>query len=263
MTDHIKWEIINAYVDGELSSLEAAEVARAVASDSGLAQQVATLSTLKASVAASSPQYDKNRFNRPKFTRRRVSSAAAVVLVLTGLLFVATAWHSDLFIDPPGIELAEAEHLNWLQSDTRTGPPQSQELVRIRLQDVRLEEAYVPDLVQVQLAFSGVRRVPARGGDGIHVGYLGPSGCSVSLVMFQRHGEYSETLRRIERGGRTVYAWRSEETVFYLLAHSMDPNRFEQVAATVYRLTRQRLPLDSQSMIALNQARSSSQPCVA
>ena len=47
------WETLNAYMDGELSTAEAAKVARAVAERPLLADQIAYLSRLKATVRSS------------------------------------------------------------------------------------------------------------------------------------------------------------------------------------------------------------------
>jgi anti-sigma factor RsiW len=44
------WQTLNAYVDGELSAAESAEVARALAEDPALVDQVASLTRLKAAV---------------------------------------------------------------------------------------------------------------------------------------------------------------------------------------------------------------------
>ncbi|MCH6588383.1 MAG: zf-HC2 domain-containing protein, partial [Proteobacteria bacterium] len=44
------WQTLSAYVDGELSAAEAAEVARALADDRTLAGRVASLTRLKATV---------------------------------------------------------------------------------------------------------------------------------------------------------------------------------------------------------------------
>lgn len=51
-TDDIEmsWDLLNAYVDGELDRFMSAKVAAAVAQDATLAARVATLSKLKASV---------------------------------------------------------------------------------------------------------------------------------------------------------------------------------------------------------------------
>ncbi|MBT3305927.1 MAG: hypothetical protein HN377_05525, partial [Alphaproteobacteria bacterium] len=49
----ITFEILNAYVDGELDSASTAEVARAVAEDGELARQVAAISRLRSVLADS------------------------------------------------------------------------------------------------------------------------------------------------------------------------------------------------------------------
>ena len=51
-------------------------------------------------------------------------------------------------------------------------------------------------------------------------------------------------------------------TGFYLLANKMDPLRLAEVARVVNRLTREKLPLDTRSIIALEEARSAGEPCL-
>ena len=54
MNTRCNWETLNAYIDSELSVRENAEVANAIALDPELARQVATLSSLKATLASAS-----------------------------------------------------------------------------------------------------------------------------------------------------------------------------------------------------------------
>ena len=53
----MRWEQLNAYVDGELPPDEAADVAEAIAREPVLAREVAALTALKASVAQAAPPH--------------------------------------------------------------------------------------------------------------------------------------------------------------------------------------------------------------
>lgn len=265
MSSELNWQTLNAYVDGELSAREAAEVADAVTQDPEIARQVALLTSLKASVAATQPRFDAGLIGvAPRRRRKRLSplAVAAAVLVFIGGLAVVLAPNTHLMPPPAGIALAESLHLEWLRSLDDEQRSQEAQVLKSSLDSLRLD-AYIPDLSQVQLEFNGVRRAGSEKGTGLHVGYRGPSGCRVSLVIFPgREGGMTE-LKRHERNGLPVYQWTAGRSSFHLLAYSMDPTRFEQVAQVVYRLTRNRLPLDSHSILAMTKARAESRPCSA
>lgn len=263
MNAGLNWETLNAYVDGELSASEAARVADAVAQDPELARQVSLLTSLKASVAGSVPRFDLLPIDNPspRRPRRLIYATAATVLALGVLVGVMIA-NSGLMSPRSGIGLAESVHTEWLHTLERKQGSEAAHLLKSNLDTLRLD-AYVPDLTQVQLAFDGVRAVRARGGDGLHVGYLGPHGCQVSLVIFPGHGGLAASLHRQVRSGLPVFSWTTGESNFHLLAYGMDPVRFEQVAGVVYRLTRNRLPLDPEAILALHKARAEGRPCSA
>lgn len=262
MNEEVNWETLNAYVDGELSSQEAAEVANAVARDPHLAEHVAMLTSLKAAVANAIPPREREVAYRPTVVRRVIPWAAMVAaLTFIALLLVVLDWNNRMASPGSRIELAESMHQDWLmsrQQETRTHQGQ---LLKTRLDELRLD-AYIPDLSPVQLAYSGVRRVPAQGGEGLHVGYLGPSGCTVSLVIFPSRGVLAESLTRGVHDEQPIHYWRAGTSDFYLLASQMDPQRLTQVATVLYRITQNRLPLDPQSMLALHKARATSRPCI-
>jgi len=151
-------------------------------------------------------------------------------------------------------------HRNWLEQETRPVDPGVQQA---SAQDLGLQiDAYVPDLTKVNLAFSGVRRISSGKFKGMHIGYQGPSGCMVSLVVLNNTVGLSDELAYFERDGHLLYGWQVKQTGFYLLAYKMDPARASEVARVVNRLTRKRLPLDHDSIVALNEAKSVSKPCL-
>ena len=263
MNSRYNLETLNAYVDGELSAREKAEVANAIASDPNLARQAATLSSLKATLAsAGCSRQEPLDLDLPRKRNVRFPRVAAFAgLLIMGAVVSAMILNSYSLLPNQGLQLAEEAHKSWLADTTSPAPGvqhQTSTLVLDRLQI----DAYVPDLSKVNLAFSGVRKISSENFRGMHIGYQGPSGCMVSLVVLNDTVGLSDELAYFERDGHLLYGWQVQQTGFYLLAYKMDPARLSEVARVVNRLTRERLPLDPDSQIALDQARSESKPCL-
>jgi len=172
----------------------------------------------------------------------------------------------DQATSPAEIARAEAVHHEWLTSTERFENDDQSEVLNVNIETLQLD-AYVPDLSNVNLVYDGVRKISTSSGEGLHIGYRGPNGCMVSLVVFHDPGDLSADIKAIDRGDRTVYGWRVHQTVhqtgFYLLASRMDPNRLSEIARVVYRITQSKSPLDARSIVALNRAKASSRPCTA
>lgn len=256
--EHMVWERLNAYVDGELLPDEAAVIAEGIARDPVLARRVAAISALKAAINDSAPPHPGHlQLHRPGPMRRRVAAMAALLLIAA---LGGAGWFAELHRDPPGIALAEQSHRQWLAARSQAPTGQAAETFRVGLDSLRL--AYVPDLTQVDLIFDGVRRINPRGGRGLHVGYLGPRGCVVSLVVFERAGDRDRPLTPLVAGGRTAWNWTTGGASFFLLAPAMDPARLTSIAKVVQQLTRTRLPLDAEGVLALHEGRSGTTPCL-
>ena len=264
MKSNYNLETLNAYVDGELSAKDNANVANAIALDPELARQLATLSTLKATLGAANCSLDElYDIDLPSTEKTWLPwVAASVVAVALGAILAWLIIGNNLLLPIDGIELAEKTHSEWLEDSTSTT---SNNLQQITLRDLDYLHinAYVPDLSGVNLAFSGIRKISSGKSRGMHIGYQGPSGCMVSLIVLNKPMGLSDELASFERDQHLLYGWQVKQTVFYLLAFKMDPQRLAKVARVVNKLTRERLPLDPESIIALNQARSASRPCLA
>ncbi len=188
-----------------------------------------------------------------------VASLATVLLL--GSLMSVLVLKTDFLYPVSGLRVAEVIHTEWLESHARQSNSRHEALLKTTLEGLYLD-AYVPDLSKVDLSFSGIRRVNTQGVEGVHIGYAGPSGCMVSLVVFRNHIRLPKDIAFFKTGGRPVYGWRVGRTGFYLLAHKMDTDRLYEIAKVVHRLTRIRLPLDPHAVIALKDARAASEPCV-
>ncbi len=263
MKSQYNLETLNAYVDRELSANENAEVANAIALDPELARQFATLSTLKATLAAANCShdelYDIDLSRKDKTWLPWI--AASVITIALGAIIGWLISVNNLLLPIDGIQLAEKVHTEWLEKNLSAGGHNLQQVSAEDLDSLRML-AYVPDLSGVNLAFSGVRKISTGKTNGMHIGYLGPSGCMVSLIVLNKPMGLSDELASFESNQHLLYGWQVDQTVFYLLAYKMDPPRLAKVARVVNKLTRERLPLDPESIIALNQARSASKPCL-
>lgn len=259
-------EILSAYVDGELSATENAEIANAIAVDAELAQQVAILSSLKAAVAAGDcglkESFDIDLDGPVKKQRKYTWVAVVAGIVTVSILLATLILSSDSLLPNQGIQLAEEVHKSWLEEQSKSFSLEFQRSSFVALDHLQID-AYVPDLSKVNLAFSGIRKISSGKSKGVHIGYQGPSGCMVSLVVLNNTVGLSPELAYFEKGEHVLYGWQVKKTGFYLLAYKMDPSRLVKVARVVNRLTRERLPLDPESIIALKDARSTSKSCLA
>ena len=253
----MRWEKLNAYVDGELPPDEAATVAEAIAREPVLAREVSALTALKASVAETSPPYPGKLGKIPCRGRNGLRVAAVAATLVIGLL-LGIAWQSELHRPAPGPELALELHWAWSSS---LGEDHAASPNKVGFDSLQL--AYVPDLTRVELVFGGVSQIRTRGGRGLHVGYQGPRGCAVSLVVFPKPGRHDKPLGTLDLDDAAAWHWITGGASFYLIAPKMDPNRLAGIARVVQRLTRARLPLDSAGVLALEQARSGAEPCLA
>lgn len=257
-------ETLNAYVDGELSAREKAEVANAIATDPELARQAATLSSLKATLASTGGSRQEALdidILRKEKSRLPWVAAIAGFIVLGGVL-VSLFLSSAALLPNQGLQLAKEAHRSWLEESATNANPELHRASSRVLNRLQID-AYVPDLSKVNLAFTGIRRIASGKFRGVHIGYRGPKGCMVSLVVVNNTVGLSGELAYFEKGGHLLYGWQVKHTGYYLLAYKMDQARLSEVARVVNKLTHERLPLDPESIVALNQAKSKSKPCLA
>ena len=258
------WETLNAYVDGELSPDEAAEVARRAARDPRSASRIAALSALRAALRASvepPPRLDLAGAarRRPRALQAGAIALAAVVAVIS-IAFLITD-------RPPGeLDIARDMHRQWIAQNDPRPEAEPARTLRTSLAHLGLE-SHVPDLSSVDLAFAHIRALPRESGRrGLHVGYLGTRGCMMSLVIIENPGGAASALHEVgdgrgnERG--SGYAWQVAGYSYVLLAARMDPQRLMRVAAIVERMTRRRTQPGSREQLALRESRAGARPCI-
>tara|TARA_R110000772_G_scaffold215694_2_gene326208 strand:+ start:52414 stop:53181 length:768 start_codon:yes stop_codon:yes gene_type:complete len=248
----VTFELLNAYVDGELDAAQAAEVARAVANDPALAREVAALSRLRLAVADS---LEAPGIALPQPDRRplRAATAATVVFVLLA--------GGAAFLDGHARPAAEASWLTEAWTAHQTWSATEGALVPAR-QAAALLGAYVPDLTasRLTLTHSEIRTL-ADGEQALIAGYRGSRGCKVSLIVFPSRGGLAEALQPLPRAGQEAYGWRVGGLDYLILSDGMESRRFGQLAESVHDSSRHHAPFDAETRIALRESRDNSAPC--
>ena len=267
------WETLNAYVDGELPAGEAAKVARALARDRALADQVASLTQLKAATQDTVGDLDgavEIALPAPKGRRwRPLAVAASLVLAVAIGLASFGSWQGA---QPPAwMVQARVLHDAWVPSQ-EPAPPKVGGVVLVALGEAGTGgylKAYLPDLTSARLTLTHLETVtlPQGGGPGegvaLHAGYRGTRGCKVSLLVLPSGAALPRELTRRDDAALRACAWRAGPLGYVLLAEGMDEARLELIAETVHRATLENAPFDPETRTALRQSRARSQPCLA
>ncbi len=263
------WETLNAYVDGELPAGAAAEVVRALARNSALASQVASLTRLKTAtqemlqdlggaseIALPAP---RNRRWRPP------ALAASLGLVLA--IGLAASLAPDLGERPPAwVTQALTAHEAWATPQDPT-PLEVDGVVLVALGQAGTGsylKAYLPDLKSARLTLTHLESVAlADGGTALHAGYRGTRGCKITLLILPGGEALPRELTRHDAAALRAFAWRAGPLGYILLAEGMDEARLELIAETVHNATLKSRPVDTETRTALRESRESSQPCLA
>ncbi len=259
----ITFEMLNTYVDGELDAAAAAEIARAIAEDPVLAREVVALSRLRSAVVESAEAPPLSVPAPPShFGRGRVIAAsvaiAAVLLVAIGTVLVSTL---DRDSSTDWLARAWQIHRGWSIED---------KLARARAPNLVAQFAaavpgvYVPDLSASKLALVHVTTMPLMAGrQALLAGYRGTRGCKISLLVFPSAGALGEALSPFRDAGNEAYGWRAGALGYVILSDGMESSRFALLATSVRLTSRQHVPFDEKTRIALRESRDKSAPCTA
>lgn len=224
----MRWETLNAYVDGELDAQSRHEVAVSLVRDPVLAERVATLTRLKQGVKAAVV-----RPQRAPIARASLGWACAAALaVLVGVGWLVTS--SRLPADP-----ARSAFTAW----SAAGSPAN---------DVRLASGVRG--FPLDLGVAGFRLVylsPDDGSAGRLAGYEGRHGCRLALWSGPAP---SQAGLEIARGSRGLHLarWDSEGRHYVLLSETVPAERFALLSEAAVLLTAPNMT--DRLRIALNQA---------
>jgi len=263
MTDDlVPFDLLSAYVDGELSPQEAARVARQVATDPELAGQLATLQELRAQVAGLAPdvvmlpQY--NAVLPPRGARlsrlRSLAAAISLIAVLAGGLFWAAGQR-------PADEADSSRVIARLI--------ESHDAWRGNGGDRLLPVGIASPRTMAMMAATGLSLVHEevlQVGPGIdvrHSGYLGANGCRVSLFELPAVAQApdGQGILELGQGAELLSAsWQVGATRFVMIARKMDAVRFATIASSIRSAMDAHHTDESDLMAALEGAR---QRCLA
>ena len=264
------WTGLNAYVDGELSPDDAAEVARSIARDPEAASAAAALASLKSSLLDQAEAPEDFDLLPPTRTSKRTGALQAGHMVAAAAVLVACVavaalyqwnWKGTATNDLAWHEQAADIHRVWATATLDERPPS---LTIPALGALSVGEVRVPDLSDSGLTPILLEPVSGLGGlEGYRIGYGGSRGCRLSLFVLQGEGRIPAELSALRSGGLQVLGWRHNSARYLLLADGMAEARFSLIARTLKALTANWQPLSPQIRTALQSNRQQSAPCLA
>ncbi|MFN4098350.1 MAG: anti-sigma factor family protein [Pararhodobacter sp.] len=256
-------ETLNAYVDGALTSEDAARIAQCAASDPRIARRIALLYQLKAGVAGLADDVvmiDLPMQDTPAPRRRYLpvalgALAATVLLALSLLWFVQAgdrpveaATDSAPVVGDTTLARFITRHDAWIASAEQTVSPDS---VGFGLEELM----GATGLRLVHHALSSA----ADTDPGQQFAFVGPNGCRLSLFEVASPSGWSAPLNLTISDGLLTARWLLDGQGYALIARTMDPARFATISAVVHDALRDRGSVDAQALASLQRAR---QPCL-
>jgi hypothetical protein len=261
-TPAVSDEMLNAYVDGALSSEEASRIAQRAAASPEIANRIAMLHHLKAGIAGIAEDAVVSDRGLPSTVvpplrriHRGVTGLAVISVLSAAALFTATpVWFGTVTDARIGttvdhrISEFTAVHDAWIASSEATDGG-------ARVND------WLGDLMR-ETGLSLVRELALPIDEGriaTHFAFLGPKGCRLSLFETAASKERSLGLDISITAGLLSAKWTDAERDYTLVTRNMDRIRFAVIASAVYDATRSRGAVDPQLLADVREAR---QPCV-
>jgi len=245
-------EILNAYVDGELSSHEAAALARRAAGDRAVAARIANLHQFKAGVAGlvdGTVFLDAPVMQGPRRSRLPGWRATAAAVAAALVLGLGASWHYAEPVTPVATQGAGLQnplvegHDRWSAAfDRATDAP------------------VAPEWLEGLMQATGLRLVhaaPAMMDDNtvMHYAFVGSNDCRLSLFEQPMPGEVDMALHVAFADDLLSARWQMHGFGYAMIARNMDRNRFTTIAAAVLDVTRIRQPANEAIVASLRAAR--------
>jgi len=239
---------INAYVDGELETAQAAHVAQAIAADPQLASMVAKLHALKSAVGVAFINRDviAVAHHKPLFSRASLLAAAAclVIAIMGSGLWYGFGQRSVNNV----ITQALLQHDNWLLNPQVISPVPT-----------TVSALVTPDLTPAGLTLAGVqKKVPLGKTSATRYAYVGTRGCKLSLFVSARDDVFAG-LGDSARPDALIASWAVANRSFLLIARKMNHERFNVITKALEAATARAVALDEPMRLALLQSR---KPCL-
>jgi hypothetical protein len=246
----LSFELLNAYVDGELAAADAAFVARRVAEDARTARRVAALQELRAGVAGLAADVvmlpESSHAVPARAPRRRhlgaLSAAAALLAVMLGTGWWALERHAPQQAqgDAALAQLVE-RHSQWRRSAGELRIPVDVAVPRTTALMAATGLQLVHEETLVLADGSAVR----------HSGYLGANGCRLSLFELPHTRPESATgMLEVSQSDDLLTAiWQGRDRRYVMVARNMDNVRFATIASSIKAAT-EAVPADEADLIA-------------
>lgn len=257
-------EAMNSYVDGALSSDEAAHIARCAATDPKIANRIAMLHQLKAGVAGIADDVvviDPPMLATPA-PRQRHAHVAVGALAVTASLALSLFWFAspadgpvDLATDRPIVASTESTLERFIvRHDAWIG--MAEQAVATHSFGYWLDD--LMGATGLRLVYHAL--LPT--GDAAQAqqfAFVGPNGCRLSLFESASPSATSAALNIAIDGGLLTARWAEAGRDYALVARNMDRTRFATISTVVHDASRDRGSVDAQALANLRQAR---QPCL-
>ena len=251
-------EALSAYVDGALTSAEAAEIARRAAASPEIAQRIAVLHQLKAGVAAivddvmvidpPKPLAKAPRGDLPRWGLAAAALAAALALSLSLTWPTAVTDNAVAVADEEPLADYVGMHDAWIETgESAAAGRQVTDWVEGLMQATGLGLAH-----ESRLAIG-------EGGLAQHLAFIGPKGCRLSLFEASAPADGPAGLDLSISAGLLTARWAAQGYGYVLVARDMDRSRFVTIAAAVHEASKDRGTVDAELLADLRQAR---QPCL-
>lgn len=259
-------ELLNAYVDGELSPEEYARVAEAIAGNPRLAARVATLSQVKSALsglAVAPPR--KIHIPRNRWSRGMMAAAASLALFLVVISSLLPKISDPAKDQNYWYRVAAATHAQWIREPAKPNAKEVDANLYLASADRLNLPIQAPDLTSARLRLTYLQFYDADGGTpaALHLGYTGRHGCHLSLWITKAPAGLGKELTEIRDGPMRSFRWRAGKVAYALFATGMAEQRFTMIADKVYQATRMRKGFDEETRTALNNVSRKAPPCAA
>ncbi|MCK5275160.1 MAG: zf-HC2 domain-containing protein [Alphaproteobacteria bacterium] len=266
MTDPVTEELLNAYVDGELSPGDDARVAQAIARDPALAVHVATLSRVKSALSGLAVEPTESiHLPSHRWSKAMLAVAASVGLfvavmsgVLTGFLHFGSDrsnWYQE----------AASAHAEWASEPSAPDAREVDANLYLVSMDRLNLPAQAPDLTSAKLRLTYLKFYEADADypAALHLGYTGRRGCRLTLWATAAPHTLHTRLAEFREGKMRSFRWRQDRIAYALFATGMEENRFTMIAAKVHEATRKMRGFDDETRMALREVSGKAPPCAA
>lgn len=262
MSETTRWEKLNAYIDGELDDDAAEQIGALVAGDPAAAHDLAALRRVKVTLADSveAPDFNVPEASKPVSQTGRVRWASAAVLALVvsaAVLLRIVTPGAGLPTDTRWLAIA---HNEWVLGSASEDPVPLPRKITSRRPG--FDEVYIPELSSGRLYLAHVGQTGKPGhGHALIAGYRGTRGCTVTLAVTRRIDGLTEKLEPVIADSMKGFAWRIGNIGFYVVAHGMAKARLQSIAEGIRETNLRRLPLRSETRVALAKGRAENPPC--